>query len=171
MVVAHHLVGRAEELRSLEHLLDELGPGRPGVIELVGEPGLGGWFLAVLGALALTESVPIDNQLLVVVSVGFRSESGRTGHGWIETHPKICSGWDSGLHCWAVSPAPGSDSTPATSCWHPSPPSWERPSWPTWPSSSATSSGSAARLNRRIRHRSANWLRSHRVDHAYSLGE
>lgn len=32
--------------------------------------GLGGWFLAVLGALALTESVPIDNQLLVVVSVG-----------------------------------------------------------------------------------------------------
>ncbi|HEX6221317.1 MAG TPA: alpha/beta hydrolase, partial [Acidimicrobiia bacterium] len=32
--------------------------------------GLGGWFLAVLAAFALTEFVPIDNQLLVVVSVG-----------------------------------------------------------------------------------------------------
>jgi pimeloyl-ACP methyl ester carboxylesterase len=32
--------------------------------------GLGGWFLAVLGALAFTESIPIDNQLLVVVAVG-----------------------------------------------------------------------------------------------------
>lgn len=32
--------------------------------------GLGGWFLAMLGALALTESIPIDNQWLVVASAG-----------------------------------------------------------------------------------------------------
>jgi DNA-binding NarL/FixJ family response regulator len=36
-----HLVGRADELGSLERLLDELDRGRPGAIGLVGEPGIG----------------------------------------------------------------------------------------------------------------------------------
>ena len=35
------LVGRAEELTSLEHLLDELDRGLPAAVELVGEPGIG----------------------------------------------------------------------------------------------------------------------------------
>ena len=36
-----HLVGREGELDSLERMLDELGRGRPGAIELAGEPGIG----------------------------------------------------------------------------------------------------------------------------------
>jgi DNA-binding CsgD family transcriptional regulator len=40
-VVADRLVGRVEELRSLELVLDELDGGHPGVIALVGEPGIG----------------------------------------------------------------------------------------------------------------------------------
>lgn len=40
-VLADMLVGRAEELGSLEHALDELDRGRSGAIELVGEPGIG----------------------------------------------------------------------------------------------------------------------------------
>ena len=35
------LVGRADELDSLQQMLDELGRGPPAVIELVGEPGIG----------------------------------------------------------------------------------------------------------------------------------
>jgi DNA-binding NarL/FixJ family response regulator/tetratricopeptide (TPR) repeat protein len=35
------LVGRADELGSLEQVLDELDRGRPGAVELVGEPGIG----------------------------------------------------------------------------------------------------------------------------------
>ena len=35
------LVGRADELESLEQVLDELDRGRPVAIELVGEPGIG----------------------------------------------------------------------------------------------------------------------------------
>src|SRR6516164_3376974 len=35
------LVGRIVELDSLEQALDELDRGRPGAIELVGEPGIG----------------------------------------------------------------------------------------------------------------------------------
>ncbi len=34
-------VGRADELDSLEQILDELERGRPGAIELVGERGIG----------------------------------------------------------------------------------------------------------------------------------
>jgi ATP/maltotriose-dependent transcriptional regulator MalT len=34
-------VGRADELASLERILDELDRGRPGAIEVVGEPGIG----------------------------------------------------------------------------------------------------------------------------------
>ena len=40
-MLAEHLVGRADELGSLQRLLDELDRGRPGVIELAGEPGIG----------------------------------------------------------------------------------------------------------------------------------
>ncbi|HCU93049.1 MAG TPA: LuxR family transcriptional regulator [Actinobacteria bacterium] len=36
-----HFVGRADELGSLERLLDELGQGQPGVVEVAGEPGIG----------------------------------------------------------------------------------------------------------------------------------
>jgi ATP/maltotriose-dependent transcriptional regulator MalT len=36
-----HFVGRADELGSLERILDELDRGRPGAIELAGEPGIG----------------------------------------------------------------------------------------------------------------------------------
>lgn len=32
--------------------------------------GLGGWFLAVLGVLALTDTIPIDHELLMVASIG-----------------------------------------------------------------------------------------------------
>jgi hypothetical protein len=39
--LADQLVGRADELGSLEQVLDELARGRPGAIELVGEPGIG----------------------------------------------------------------------------------------------------------------------------------
>ena len=35
------LVGRADELESLEQALDEVERGPPGAIELVGEPGIG----------------------------------------------------------------------------------------------------------------------------------
>src|ERR671930_653373 len=40
-LVAEHLVGRADELASLEQVLGELDRGRSGAIELVGEPGIG----------------------------------------------------------------------------------------------------------------------------------
>ena len=40
-LVTGHLVGRADELGSLERILDELDRGHPGAIELVGEPGIG----------------------------------------------------------------------------------------------------------------------------------
>src|SRR6266540_5313712 len=36
-----HFVGRADELGSLERILDELDRGCPGAIELAGEPGIG----------------------------------------------------------------------------------------------------------------------------------
>src|SRR5215471_7782610 len=36
-----HFVGRADELGSLERILDELDRGRPGAIEVAGEPGIG----------------------------------------------------------------------------------------------------------------------------------
>jgi predicted ATP-dependent serine protease len=36
-----HFVGRADELSSLERILDELDRGCPGAIELAGEPGIG----------------------------------------------------------------------------------------------------------------------------------
>src|SRR5512132_2233331 len=36
-----HLVGRAEEIRSLDRILDELDQGNPAAIQLVGEPGIG----------------------------------------------------------------------------------------------------------------------------------
>ena len=39
--LADHLVGRAEELGSLDRVLTELGQGRPAAIELTGEPGIG----------------------------------------------------------------------------------------------------------------------------------
>src|SRR5215207_5210840 len=39
--VADHLVGRADELGSLEQVLDELDRGRSGAVELEGEPGIG----------------------------------------------------------------------------------------------------------------------------------
>jgi predicted ATPase len=38
---SERLVGRAGELKSLEHALAELGRGRPGVLALLGEPGMG----------------------------------------------------------------------------------------------------------------------------------
>jgi ATP/maltotriose-dependent transcriptional regulator MalT len=40
-LLSEHFVGRAEELGSLERVLDEIGRARPGAIELVGEPGIG----------------------------------------------------------------------------------------------------------------------------------
>ncbi len=40
-MLAEHLVGRADELRSIDEVLAELGRGRPGAIELAGEPGIG----------------------------------------------------------------------------------------------------------------------------------
>src|SRR4249919_83262 len=40
-LVGEHLVGRADELESLERLLDELDRGDPGAIEVAGEPGIG----------------------------------------------------------------------------------------------------------------------------------
>jgi ATP/maltotriose-dependent transcriptional regulator MalT len=40
-LVTGHFVGRADELGSFERLLDELGRGQPGVVEVVGEPGIG----------------------------------------------------------------------------------------------------------------------------------
>jgi ATP/maltotriose-dependent transcriptional regulator MalT len=40
-LLAEHLVGRADELGSLEALLDELDRGAPGAIEVAGEPGIG----------------------------------------------------------------------------------------------------------------------------------
>src|SRR5512132_1610393 len=36
-----HLVGRAEEIRSLDRILDELDQGNPAAVGLVGEPGIG----------------------------------------------------------------------------------------------------------------------------------
>ena len=41
MAVAAHLVGRAEELDSLDHLLAALDAGRVAAVEVVGEPGIG----------------------------------------------------------------------------------------------------------------------------------
>ena len=41
MEVAGRLVGRAEELGRVEHVLSELAAGRPGLLELAGEPGIG----------------------------------------------------------------------------------------------------------------------------------
>ena len=38
---AHHFVGRAEELRALEHVLAEVDEGRTAAIEVVGEAGIG----------------------------------------------------------------------------------------------------------------------------------
>ena len=47
------LVGRAEELGRIEHTLSELDQGRPGLLELVGEPGIGkSRLLAELAAMA-----------------------------------------------------------------------------------------------------------------------
>ena len=40
-MVRNHLVGRVEELGLLDHLLDELDLGHRGLIEIVGQPGLG----------------------------------------------------------------------------------------------------------------------------------
>src|SRR5215831_19089781 len=40
-LLAGHLVGRADELGSLEGILDELDRGCPGAIEVTGEPGIG----------------------------------------------------------------------------------------------------------------------------------
>ncbi len=40
-MLAEHLVGRADELGSIDEVLAELGRSRPGVIELAGEPGIG----------------------------------------------------------------------------------------------------------------------------------
>jgi predicted ATPase len=39
--VAEHLVGRDDELGSIERILDEVDRGRSGVLALVGEPGIG----------------------------------------------------------------------------------------------------------------------------------
>ena len=39
--LAGHFVGRADELGSLERILDELDRGCPGAIEVAGEPGIG----------------------------------------------------------------------------------------------------------------------------------
>src|SRR5215472_3444864 len=36
-----HFVGRADELGSLERILDELDGGCPGAVEVAGEPGIG----------------------------------------------------------------------------------------------------------------------------------
>jgi DNA-binding CsgD family transcriptional regulator len=41
MAISEHLVGRAEELGSLDALLDRLDAGEPEALELVGEPGIG----------------------------------------------------------------------------------------------------------------------------------
>ena len=41
MALAEHLVGRAEELGSLDHLLAQLDAGRSAALELAGEPGIG----------------------------------------------------------------------------------------------------------------------------------
>jgi predicted ATPase len=38
---AEHLVGRADEVGSLEVALDTLDRGHPGAIEVAGEPGIG----------------------------------------------------------------------------------------------------------------------------------
>ena len=40
-MLANHLVGRAEELGSIERVLGELDRAAPGALELVGEPGIG----------------------------------------------------------------------------------------------------------------------------------
>ena len=40
-LLTEHLVGRTDELTSLEQVLGELDRGRSGAIELVGEPGIG----------------------------------------------------------------------------------------------------------------------------------
>ena len=40
-LLTEHLVGRAEELGSLDRALDELDRGRAAALELVGEPGIG----------------------------------------------------------------------------------------------------------------------------------
>src|SRR5262245_35994278 len=40
-MLAERLVGRADELGSLQRILDELARGHPGAIELAGEPGIG----------------------------------------------------------------------------------------------------------------------------------
>ena len=39
--VAEHLVGRGDALESLERILDEVGRGQPGAVEVSGEPGIG----------------------------------------------------------------------------------------------------------------------------------
>ncbi len=41
VLVGEHLIGRADELDSVERLLDELDRGSPGAIEVTGEPGIG----------------------------------------------------------------------------------------------------------------------------------
>jgi predicted ATPase len=41
VALTEHLVGRAGELGSIDEVLAELGRGRPGVITLAGEPGIG----------------------------------------------------------------------------------------------------------------------------------
>src|SRR5262245_35890411 len=53
MPASEHLVGRADELGSFDHLLAELDRGRPAALELAGEPGIGKTrLLAELGARA-----------------------------------------------------------------------------------------------------------------------
>src|SRR5882762_9150134 len=41
MALATHLVGRAPELSSVDRLLAQVGGGRSGALELIGEPGIG----------------------------------------------------------------------------------------------------------------------------------
>ena len=103
--------------------------------------GLGGWLTGLMIVLVAFPTVPLDNALLAVLSIGTPIASGRTSPGSTRTGrpgPRP-SAWRRQQR--APSLARGSDSTQQPGSSQPSPRSSERPSAPTWPCSRSTSRG------------------------------
>ena len=121
--------------------------------------GLGGWFLGVLIVITTMPGVPLDDELLAVLSVGVPVG---LGIYWAWVHRDWSAGTQERRGSWrqsqARSPAPGSGSTRRPTCWRSSPRSSGRQSAQTWRSSPSTSPGSGrleavSRMRRKPRHR------------------
>jgi predicted ATP-dependent serine protease len=77
-LLTEQIVGRADELGSLEDELAELGKGRAAVVELVGEPGIGKTrLLAELAARAAARGY-----LVLSGSASGSSVTSRSGCSW-----------------------------------------------------------------------------------------